>query len=71
MKGAGYKERRSMSADAHGRPMSGASAHFIASSWASANTFRRSLDLNLTRMPEGASAEPRGYVTASLRDGLR
>ena len=42
-----------MSADAHGKPMSGASAHLIASSWTSANTFRRSLALNLTRMPAG------------------
>ena len=42
-----------MFADAHGKPMSGASAHLIASSWTSANTFRRSLALNLTRMPQG------------------
>lgn len=40
-----------MSADVHGKPMSGASAHLIASSWTSANTFRRSLALNVTRMP--------------------
>ena len=43
-----------MSADAHGKPMPGASAHLIASSWTSANTFRRSLVLNLTRIPTGA-----------------
>jgi hypothetical protein len=32
-----------MSADGHGKPRSGAFAHFIASSWTSANAFRRSL----------------------------
>jgi GNAT superfamily N-acetyltransferase len=37
-----FMERRSMSADAHGKSISGASAHLIASSWTSANTFRRS-----------------------------
>ncbi len=42
-----------MSAAAHGKPMFGASAHLIASTWTSANTFRRSLALNLTRMPPG------------------
>jgi hypothetical protein len=54
------KERRNVSADAHGMPMHRASAHLIASSWTSANTFRRSLDcesrpffLNLTRMAAG------------------
>ena len=76
-----FKERRSNvpgvagedggGAYVHGGSMSGAFARFIAGSWASANTFRRSLDLNLMSMPEGASAEPRGYVPGSLRDGLR
>jgi hypothetical protein len=49
-----FKERRSTSAAAHGKPMSGAFAHLIASLWTSPNTFRRSLALNLTRMPNGA-----------------
>ena len=40
-----------MSADAHGKPMPGASAHLIARTWASANTFRRSSELNVTSMP--------------------
>ena len=54
------KERRNASADAPGKPMYCASAHLIASSWTSANTFRRSfsyaygpISLNLSRMPEG------------------
>jgi hypothetical protein len=46
-----FKERRSMSADAHGKPMSGASTHHIANSWTSANAFRRSLGLALARLP--------------------
>jgi hypothetical protein len=53
-----------MSADAHGKTMSGASAHLIASSWTSANTRLRQgyagqavspLALDLTRMPPGAT----------------
>jgi hypothetical protein len=47
------KERRCMIADAHGMPMSGASAHLIVNSWTAANAFRRSLALNLTRTPSG------------------
>jgi hypothetical protein len=45
-----------MSAAALGKPMSGASAHLIASSWTSANTFRRSLALNLKGMPQREKA---------------
>ena len=38
-----HKERRCMIADAHEKPMFGASAHLIANAWTSADTFRRSL----------------------------
>jgi hypothetical protein len=37
------KERRNVFADEHGKPMPGAFTHLIAMSWASADTFRRSL----------------------------
>ena len=39
-----------MIADAHGMPILGVSTHLIANSWTTANAFRRSLALNLTRM---------------------
>jgi hypothetical protein len=64
-----------MSADAHGKTMSGASAHLIASSWTSANMFRRSLALNLTRMPAGAGSDhapdQRGAPSANIFPDLR
>ena len=59
------RERRSMSADAHGKPMFGAFAHFFAHLWTSANTFRRSLALSLTRMPMRAGDH--GRVTSCTR----
>jgi hypothetical protein len=58
-----------MSADAQGRPVSGASAHLIASSWTSANTFRRSLVLNLTRMPAGVGIGARALLKIPLTPG--
>jgi hypothetical protein len=64
------KERRCMIADAHGMPMSGASAHLIANSWTTANAFRRcSLALNLTRMSVGVQFGEVSKTLGSPRTG--
>ena len=54
-----------MSADALESPMSGASTHLIVISWTSANTFRRSMALDLKRRPGRERRNPR-YSTQRL-----
>jgi hypothetical protein len=63
------KERRCMIADAHGMPMSFASAHLIAISWTSANAFRHSLALNVTRVPRRAKPKVRDQGSSRPEPG--